>query len=137
MGRVEQYSPDVIAEAIAAVREGQSLAHVARAVGTTPQTVKRWADPQRARRHSPCGTVAAYRRHIRYEETPCTACCEANAAAVREYKWRNSRLVKGFCPMGCGSTLYLDREGVIRCKRSSCSNDERTTEILMTKRKQS
>lgn len=32
----------------------------------------------------PCGTVAAYKRHLRNGETPCEPCREANAAHHRE-----------------------------------------------------
>lgn len=39
----------------------------------------------------PCGTVAAYKRHLRNKEEPCAACREANAAHHRElYKKRKS-----------------------------------------------
>jgi hypothetical protein len=33
---------------------------------------------------APCGTRAAYRRHLRREETPCESCRRANAANERE-----------------------------------------------------
>ena len=33
---------------------------------------------------APCGTVSAYKRHLRHGETPCAACRAANAAAARE-----------------------------------------------------
>lgn len=33
---------------------------------------------------APCGTLAAYRRHLRRDETPCQACRDANAAAQRQ-----------------------------------------------------
>ena len=31
----------------------------------------------------PCGTYAAYRRHLRHKETPCDACRDANADRFR------------------------------------------------------
>ena len=34
----------------------------------------------------PCGTTAAYRRHLRNGEQPCEACRSANAAARRDQK---------------------------------------------------
>ena len=30
----------------------------------------------------PCGTTAAYRRHLRHRQQPCRACTQANRAAV-------------------------------------------------------
>ena len=32
----------------------------------------------------PCGTLAAYRRHLRHGETPCAECRQANADADRD-----------------------------------------------------
>ncbi len=40
----------------------------------------RW-EPWRLR---PCGTAAAYRRHLRHGEKPCRQCMEANAADWRD-----------------------------------------------------
>lgn len=37
----------------------------------------------------PCGTVAAYRRHLRLKEQPCAACKAANATAKRDYLAHN------------------------------------------------
>ena len=34
----------------------------------------------------PCGTLAAYRRHVRAEEIPCTPCLEAKREANRRYE---------------------------------------------------
>lgn len=34
---------------------------------------------------APCGTVAAYNRHLRRGETPCDACREANTARYQAY----------------------------------------------------
>lgn len=36
-----------------------------------------------ARPKSPCGTVAAYRRHLRSDERPCSACADANNEDAR------------------------------------------------------
>ena len=38
-----------------------------------------------AGRLRPCGTVAAYVRHLRHREVPCDACVGANATAKREW----------------------------------------------------
>jgi hypothetical protein len=32
----------------------------------------------------PCGTTAAYQRHMRHDEDPCEACREANRRSLRE-----------------------------------------------------
>jgi hypothetical protein len=34
----------------------------------------------------PCGTLAAYRRHLRHGEEACQPCKDANAARSREYR---------------------------------------------------
>lgn len=39
-----------------------------------------------SRELKPCGTHAAYQRHRRRGETPCTACLAANAAKTRAHK---------------------------------------------------
>lgn len=61
-----------------------------------------------ARELKPCGTHAAYRRHIAHGEDPCEACLEAE----REYK-RNRRAEKGSKPRGelrpCGTTAAYER----------------------------
>lgn len=36
----------------------------------------------RNRSVKPCGTFAAYRRHVYHREPACAACCAANAARV-------------------------------------------------------
>jgi hypothetical protein len=33
----------------------------------------------------PCGTRAAYQRHLAHREVPCEACTEANRLAVQNY----------------------------------------------------
>ncbi len=39
--------------------------------------------PKPPRPYRPCGTVAAYRRHVRSGETPCDACKAANTAYAK------------------------------------------------------
>jgi hypothetical protein len=34
----------------------------------------------------PCGTIAAYKRHLRHGDTPCDRCKAANATWHREYQ---------------------------------------------------
>ena len=59
----------------------------------------------------PCGTVAAYRRHRRNGQPPCSACLAANAAYVRADR-RNARVNSDLrqvihilaTAMGCGRT---------------------------------
>ena len=54
----------------------------------------------------PCGTVAAYRRHLRHSEQPCTACYAANAAYSRARADRNKTIRELVhvlaCAMGVG-----------------------------------
>lgn len=54
---------------------------------TTPaERSKRYRDRLRggpARVPQPCGTTAAYARHLRHGETPCDACRKANAERHR------------------------------------------------------
>ena len=49
-----------------------------------------------ARDLKPCGTTAAYQRHLRHGETPCDACREANNAqncgSERRKKWMRARM---------------------------------------------
>lgn len=42
--------------------------------------------PAGGRPLKPCGTLTAYRRHLRAHEVPCQPCCDANAAASRAYR---------------------------------------------------
>lgn len=39
----------------------------------------------------PCGTDAAYQRHRKAKEYPCTQCLEAHAAAVKVYKEKSKK----------------------------------------------
>lgn len=52
--------------------------------GVSRRTVNRILDPERGVSKKPplkpCGTVAAYRRHLRKKEVPCLKCSAANAA---------------------------------------------------------
>lgn len=58
--------------------------------GERPKT-GRPAGKRRPREHlSPCGTTAAYRRHQRWGEQPCTACREANAERLRKQARRKA-----------------------------------------------
>ncbi len=49
-----------------------------------------------ARDLKPCGTHAAYRRHLRRGETPCDACRQANKIRLRDNerhkKWMRARM---------------------------------------------
>lgn len=38
------------------------------------------------RRLKPCGTNAAYMRHIRRGEKPCPSCCAAHAGEIKRYQ---------------------------------------------------
>lgn len=54
----------------------------------------------------PCGTKAAYNRHLYRGEKPCDACAEACRQAERESRARNGALCSG----GCGKRIWW-REG--------------------------
>ena len=65
---------------------GESLTAIAAAHGVDFTNVRHhleWREPWRPK---PCGTSAAYRRHLRAGERPCPKCCAANAAATKTYK---------------------------------------------------
>ncbi len=47
---------------------------------------KRKPRPKKPRELKPCGTNAAYQRHNRAGEYPCTACLEAHSENVKAYK---------------------------------------------------
>ena len=58
---------------------------------STAEYQRRWRASQGARTGQPgrpavqpCGTVAAYKRHLRHGEQPCVACRTANATWHRE-----------------------------------------------------
>lgn len=44
-----------------------------------------------ARPLAPCGSDAAYHRHLRHKETPCQPCKEAHWVALREWYQRSPR----------------------------------------------
>lgn len=70
-----------------------------------------------ARRLQPCGTVAAYRRHLRHGEVPCRSCCDALALAQRE---RRGAPVRGrYGVNGCGTNTGYHahrRRGEAACR---------------------
>lgn len=45
-------------------------------------------NPRARRPVKPCGTDAAYKRHLKNDEVPCGPCTDAHATAVREW-WQN------------------------------------------------
>lgn len=44
---------------------------------------------------APCGSLSAYRRHLRHKETPCDACKAANAQAQADYQRKRHAAQKG------------------------------------------
>jgi hypothetical protein len=66
-----------------------------------PATSKRATDRRMADRYvKPCGTNAAYQRHLQHGEQPCEPCCEAHKAKLREdyqakYQRRTDEVPKG------------------------------------------
>jgi hypothetical protein len=40
------------------------------------------------------------------------------------------RRVQGYCPMGCGESLYLAAQGVVECVKPDCPNPIAVTAIL-------
>ena len=65
---------------------GESLTTIAAVHGVDFTNVRyhlEWREPWRPK---PCGTSAAYRRHLRAGERPCPKCCAANAQATKTYK---------------------------------------------------
>ena len=65
---------------------GESLTTIAAAHGVDFSNVRyhlQWREPLRPQ---PCGTSAAYRRHLRAGERPCPKCCAANAEVTKIYK---------------------------------------------------
>src|SRR5690349_14094734 len=50
-----------------------------------PRKMERWREPK-PRELKPCGTNAAYQRHRRKGEYPCTPCLEAHAKDVADAK---------------------------------------------------
>jgi len=65
---------------------GETLAQIAAAHDVTIRTVRHhltWREP---RQLSPCGTNAAYARHLRRGQQPCPDCCAAHAEDTRNRK---------------------------------------------------
>lgn len=68
----------------------------------------------------PCGTTAAYRRHLRHGNPPCDDCKAANAEASRNYKERNYIRVRDI-----GRRRQRDRSRILRpTRRFSRSTDQ-------------
>jgi hypothetical protein len=78
-------SGQLTAEAVATIhdriRDGATNADLRREFGLNPDTVNRHRAKVGvpARNAKPCGTYAAYKRHLRRGETPCDLCKAANA----------------------------------------------------------
>lgn len=72
-------------EAVAALKAGATPAQVAAELGVSRSTVSRYRTaagfPARRGELAPCGTRTAYARHLRWGETPCGPCREANRLA--------------------------------------------------------
>ena len=72
-----------------------------------------------SRELKPCGTRAAYMRHLRRGEDPCGACRDANRAGDREQRRRSARKVTS-----CGTYAAYQRhvkageEACAACKRA-------------------
>lgn len=78
----------------------------------------------------PCGTPAAYRRHLRDGTTPCKACLEAEAARQR----KNPRPPQ---PMPCGTRAAYSRHlahGERACEACLAANAVRAREDRRRKR---
>ena len=78
-------------EILNAMARGVPQEHLARKYGVSRRTIYRVreraaAEPAPVRELKPCGTVAAYRRHKRADEYPCTACLAANARDQEKYR---------------------------------------------------
>lgn len=62
----------------------------------------------------PCGTAAAFRRHLRHEEQPCEACYEAERERQREsHGWKPLR------PARCGTVSGYRRH--LRAGERACA----------------
>jgi 5-methylcytosine-specific restriction endonuclease McrA len=57
-----------------------------------------------------CGTIAAYTRHLRAKETPCTQCKEARAAYNREQRAANPRQMQEYDRARYAKKLEKSRE---------------------------
>lgn len=88
-----------------------------------------------ARRLRPCGTVAAYSRHLRRGEEPCQPCRTANTAYQREYK-ANPKPPRPLMPCGTAAAyarhIRNDEEPCAPC-REAHSVRQRTNERAKAK----
>ena len=88
----ESQTPDSLRFGIVAGLTGAQRAKVASRVA--PQVAKpRTKPPGSGRPLAPCGTPAAYDRHVRKKEPIDQACKDANARAAREYRRTGSTKV--------------------------------------------
>lgn len=59
----------------------------------TPEDIKMVSDYQKGKnigwKLAECGTRSAYNRHLRYKETPCQLCKDANTAHLKEWRTKN------------------------------------------------
>lgn len=72
-----------------------------------------------ARELKPCGTYAAYHRHLRNREIPCEACYAAHASRERELRARRGYVRGPYARPGCGSYAGYQahqRRGEVACE---------------------
>lgn len=67
---------------------GMSWRELSQRYGVSVRTVRTWLDVEHPQPKplQPCGTNAAYARHLRRGERPCPECCAAHAESVRQAK---------------------------------------------------
>jgi hypothetical protein len=81
---------------------GASVPRIAAMVGANELTIRTWEvngwDPNGTLVYTPpkrelikCGTVQGYRKHLRWRNTPCQPCRDANAAADRAYRFNGTQ----------------------------------------------
>ena len=77
-------TPTLAAKVATRVAQGKTKAQVAAEFGVSVRTVYRALSERvpHPRVLKPCGTNAAYARHLRHHEKPCPPCCEAHARSV-------------------------------------------------------
>lgn len=81
--------PTQVAQILTMRHQGFSIPYIANRMGVSIRTVYRRLDfnyEPRGRKLQPCGTNAAYQRHKRKNEYPCTPCLEAHAEHNRSNK---------------------------------------------------
>lgn len=81
---VKKLTPSQAAAMAADRARGWTYARIAEKYGVSATTVGRYVHEERRRpltprQLHPCGTIGAYRRHLRAKEPPCVACSAANA----------------------------------------------------------